>query len=79
MKWTEKPPTKNGYYWVLFKVYDIHQQGPMVYEVEIDDGDLILTEPGGDYMMGMDIVERDHGPVKYWSDEPIVLPEEGIP
>ena len=77
MNWTTRRPTIAGYDWVEFENWDIHQQGPMVFDIEFYEGDMILTDPGGDYMRLVEQVEAEQGPILWWSDEAIKLPEGG--
>ena len=78
MKWTTKLPTTAGYYWVKFTAFDIHQQGPMVFEVDIIDEKLLLLNPGGDHIRTLEDVEEEFSKIEYWSDTPIPCPEEEV-
>jgi hypothetical protein len=42
----------------------------------MDNGDLVLSEPGGDWMRTIEELQKDNGPVDAWSDESIPIPDE---
>lgn len=82
MKWVKDPPTKDGYYWILPEL-DLHTQGPMVVEVEIDTedmggtGEIYLWEPGGDNGLSIPNWEERNAPIRFWSDYPLHPPSSG--
>jgi len=77
-RWTIKPPIKDGFYWILFEqdMEDPHHQGPMVFDVTINDNkDLEMVEAGSDCIQTPEDYERTYEvKIKYWSDEPIIPP-----
>ena len=83
MKWTKKKPSKSGFYWVEFagSMLAIHHQGPMVFDVEVEnDGSIYIMEPGGDNSRSVKEYEKTDGEIKlyHWSDKPIFPPKNSL-